>query len=63
VTEAISRLQRKLKASAGLLTVGLVAEAVTLYWSNPLSFLFFIGIGGLLVGIGIAMYLIAVVSE
>jgi len=63
VTEATSRLQRKLKTSGCVIIVGLLAEAVTLYWSNPVSFLFFVGVGGLLVGIGIAVYLIALVSK
>jgi hypothetical protein len=58
-----SRLQRKLSTAAGLIIVGLLAEVTTLYWSDPTSFLGFIGVGGLLVFVGVVIYLIAIVSE
>jgi len=57
-----SLLPGKLKTAAGLITVGLLVETVTLYWSNPTSFLLFVGVGALLVFAGIAMYLIAIVD-
>jgi uncharacterized membrane protein YczE len=63
MTEITSRLQRKLMTAACILITGLVAEATTLYWSNPTSFLFFVAVGGLLVGVGIIVYLTAIVSE
>jgi hypothetical protein len=46
-----------------MVMVGLVVEAITLYWSNPTSFIFFVGVGALLVGIGIVIYLIAIVRQ
>jgi polyferredoxin len=56
------RLQRRLKVAAYLLIGGLLTEAVTLHWFNPLSFMLFIGLGGTLVGLGIIVYLVAVVA-
>jgi hypothetical protein len=60
--ENSSRLQQKIKVAAYLLIAGLIIEAVTLYWSSPLSFMLFIGLGGTLVGLGIIVYLIAIVA-
>jgi hypothetical protein len=60
--ENSSRLQQRLKVAAYLLIAGLIIEAVTLYWSSPLSFMLFIGLGGTLVGLGIIVYLIAIVT-
>jgi len=57
-----SRLQRKLKTAGWLLIVGLVVEAVSIYWANPTSFLLFIFLGGMLVLLGLAIYLIAIVT-
>ena len=56
------RLQRRLKIAAYLLIAGLIVEAVTLYWSSPMSFMFFIGVSGALVGLGIIVYLVAIVA-
>ena len=62
MAENTSRLQQRLKIAAYLLIAGLIVEAVTLYWSSPLSFMLFIGLGGTLVGLGIIVYLIAIVA-
>ena len=63
MTETSLRLQRKFKASAYLLAAGLLVEGITLHWAHPTSFLLFICLGGLLVGAGIAIYLIALVTD
>lgn len=60
--ESASRLQRKLKMAAYLLIAGLAVEGITLHWAHPTSFLLFLGLGGILVLAGIAIYLIAIVS-
>jgi hypothetical protein len=39
-----------------------VVEAVSLAWNHPLSFIAFVGIGGLLLFLGIVVYLMALVS-
>ena len=62
MAENTSRLQRRLRIAAYLLIVGLLVEVVTLYWSSPLSFMLFIGLGGTLIGLGIIVYLTAIVG-
>jgi polyferredoxin len=60
--ENTSRLQRRLKIAAYLLITGLLVEAVTLYWTSPLSFMLFMSLGGTLIGLGIIVYLTAIVA-
>ena len=62
MTEKASRLQRRLQIAAYLLIAGLAVEGITLYWAHPTSFLLFIGLGGILVLAGMAIYLIAIVT-
>ena len=57
-----SSLQRKLKIAAYLLIAGLTVEGLTLHWAHPTSFLLFMGLGGILILAGIAIYLIAIVT-
>lgn len=57
-----SRLQQGLKIAAYLLIAGLIIEAITLYWTSPLSFMLFIGASGTLIALGIIVYLIAIVA-
>ena len=52
----------KLRLSGGLIALGLLVQAVSLLWNHPLSFIAFISLGGLLVVIGILVYLITLVS-
>jgi membrane protein YdbS with pleckstrin-like domain len=60
--ENSSRLQQGLKIAAYLLIAGLIIEAITLYWTSPLSFMLFIGASGTLIALGIIVYLIAIVA-
>lgn len=53
----------KLRKSGLLIILGLLVEALTLLWNHPLAFIAFIGIGGLLIAIGILLYLWALVSH
>ena len=62
MAENISRLQPRLKIAAYLLIGGLIGEAVTLYWSSPLSFILFMAVAGTLIGLGIIIYLIAIAA-
>jgi len=60
--EIATRLQRKLRTAAWLLIAGLVVEGVTIHLVHPLSFVFFIVVGGVLVLAGIVIYLFAIVT-
>jgi hypothetical protein len=62
MTEKALSVQRKLKLSAFLLIVGLLVEGVTLYRAQPTSFVVFICISGTLVGLGILIYLLTIIT-
>jgi small-conductance mechanosensitive channel len=54
---------RRLRLSGCLIIFGLIVEAVSLAWNHPLSFIAFIGIGGLAIGFGVIIFLMALVSS
>ena len=62
MVENSPRLQQRLKIAAYLLIGGLVLEAITLYWSSPLSFILFAGGAGTLMVLAIIVYLIAIAA-
>jgi hypothetical protein len=55
--------ERRLQFSGILLILGLLVEAVCLFWTRPLAFVLFLGIGGLFLGIGILLFLFSLVSR
>lgn len=57
------RMTTRLRVAGALVFVGLLIEALTLTWNNPIAFLVFLGIGGLLIGLGILVYLLSLVSQ
>ena len=55
-------MDKRLRA-AGILTIlGLLIEGLSLFWNHPLSFIVFVGFGGLLLFAGVITYLTALVS-
>jgi hypothetical protein len=54
---------RKLQISGVILIVGLVVESLCLLSGSPIGFILFVGIGGLLIGIGILYYLYSLASS
>ena len=52
----------RLRIASVLVFIGLLIEGFTLMWNNPIAFLVFLGIGGLLMFIGIVFYLLSLVS-
>jgi len=56
-------LERRLQFSGILLILGLLVEAVCLFWTRPLAFVLFLGVGGLILGLGILLYLFSLVSR
>lgn len=48
---------RALVIAAVLVGLGLAVEVATLSWTHPTAFLAFAGVGGLLVGAGVVVYL------
>lgn len=55
------KLSRPFRVSGVLLIVGLLVEAVSLFWIHPLAFLGFFIIGGILLAAGILLYLYSIV--
>ena len=57
------QLTRRLQLAGGLISVGLLVEAASLYVLKALSFLAFAGIGGGLVAAGVGVFLYSVATE
>jgi len=58
-----SFISRRLRMAGVLVVLGLVVEGLSLLWNHPLSFVIFLGVGGLLLFLGIVIYLTALVSS
>ena len=56
------QMTARLRLAGVLIFCGLLIEAFTLTWNNPIAFLVFLGIGGLLMALGILFYLLSLVS-
>jgi hypothetical protein len=54
-------IQRFLQVSSGLIILGLLVEIVSLLWFHPLSFVLFVFVGAILIGLGIVVYLASLV--
>jgi hypothetical protein len=55
-------MAKRLRAAGTLIIAGLLVEGFSLFWNHPLSFIAFLGIGGLLIFVGVVIYLVALVS-
>jgi hypothetical protein len=56
-------LERRLQFSGILLILGLLVEALCLFWTRPIAFVLFLGVGGFLQGLGILLYLFSLISN
>ncbi len=57
-----SQFEKRMRFAGICLAVGLLIEALCLIWATPIAFIVFVAIGGLLMFIGLAVYLYSVVS-
>lgn len=55
-------INTRLRLAGVLIVVGLLAQALTLFWNHPLSFVAYLVIGGFLVAIGIVVYLLTLAN-
>jgi small-conductance mechanosensitive channel len=55
-------MSSRLRLAGIFIIAGILAQGLSLVWNHPLSFLAFLGIGGLAVFAGIIIYLFALVS-
>lgn len=62
MTETQEFISKRLKIAGILIILGLIVEGVSLLWLHPLSFVFFIGVGVLLLAAGIVVYLWSLIS-
>lgn len=56
------KIAPKLRLAGILTALGLLVELFTLAWNNPIAFLVFLGLGGLLILVGVVIYLLSLVS-
>src|SRR5262249_12678051 len=57
-----TKIERRIRLAGGLLITGLLVELVTLRWSHPTAFLFFLLMVGATMALGIAIYLYSLFS-
>jgi len=57
----VNGIRRFLQVSSGLIILGLLVEIVSLLWFHPLSFVLFVVVGVILMGLGIVVYLLSLV--
>jgi len=55
-------MERRLRISGVLTILGLIIEAMSLLWVHALAFIVFALVGGLLIGLGIIIYLYSLIS-
>ena len=55
-------IERRLQVSGIILILGLLVEAICLFGRGPIAFILFVGLGGLLFGAGIVLYLYSLVG-
>jgi hypothetical protein len=56
-------ISKKLRVAGVLIILGLMVEGFSLLWNHPLSFLAFLCVGGVLLALGVLIYLLALVSR
>jgi uncharacterized membrane protein len=54
--------EKSMRFAGICLAVGLLIEALCLMWATPIAFIVFVAIGGLLMFVGLVVYLYSVVS-
>lgn len=55
-------IAKRLRLAGIFIIAGVLVQGLSLVWNHPLSFLAFLGVGGLAAFIGIVVYLAALVS-
>lgn len=62
MTNNANHRERRLRLSGLLLILGLLTEAICLFWARPISFVVLIAVGGALLLLGVALFLVSIVS-
>lgn len=56
-------IERQIRWSGAMVAAGLILQTLSMLWTHPLAFMFFLMVGCPLVGAGILSFLYALVSE
>ena len=59
---SISQSEKRIRFAGICLAIGLLIEALCLIWATPIAFIVFVAIGGLLILVGLVVYLHSQVS-
>ena len=59
----VNQLEKRRQLAGVFIVLGLVIEALCLIWSTPIAFVIFVAISGLLMFVGIVLYLYSLVSS
>ena len=60
---SVNQPEKRRQVAGVFIVLGLVIEALCLLWSTPIAFVIFVAIGGLLMFVGIVLYLYSLVSN
>jgi hypothetical protein len=60
---SINRTEKRMRFAGTCLAIGLLVEALCLLWATPIAFIVFVAIGGLLILVGLVIYLHSQVSN
>jgi hypothetical protein len=63
MTSPLTSVQKRIRIAGIFIVAGLLVELITLRWSHPTAFLFFLLFGGALMMIGILIYLFSLLSN
>ena len=56
-------IEKRLRLAGALIASGLAVEGVSLAWTHPLSFIVFLGVGGILLGAGLSIFLFTLIRQ
>jgi hypothetical protein len=57
------KFEKRLQLAAALVVVGLLAQVLTMFWNHPLAFVAFIAVATPIAGLGVLVYLVALIRE
>jgi len=60
---SVNQLEKRRQVAGISIVLGLLIEALCLIWATPIAFVIFVAIGGLLMFVGIVLYLYSLVSD
>jgi len=58
---SLSHIEKRLQLAGVLLILGLLVEAICLFWARPISFVILVGLGGTFLVLGLLVYLLSLV--